>query len=131
MKCVPNLDFAGVATQLEGPFQFSRSESGSRLLTWTFEGAIPSFSLISRGGPLVSHLALDPLGRFLFTVSDFQTVPLVQSWVIDQRSGGLQLIGSQPIGRFPTFLLVDPLGRYLLAGIRERCIRLSSSGQVN
>lgn len=102
---------------LEGPFQFSRSESGSRLLTWKFEGTIPSFSLISRAGPLVSHLALDPLGRLLF--SDFQTVPRVQSWVMDQRSGGLQLIGSQPIGQFPTFLLVDPLGRYLLAGIKE------------
>jgi hypothetical protein len=108
--CVPNLDFAGVATQLEGPFQFSRSESGSRLLTWMFQGTTPSFSLISRADSLVSHLALDPLGRFLFTVSAFQTVPLVQSWVIDQRSGGLHLIGSQPIGRFPTLSARRPAG---------------------
>src|SRR6266540_5576034 len=65
--------------------------------------------------PNPSFLALDPAQRFLYCVHGGDTFSQVSAFAIDQASGRLTALGSQPTGGAnPVALEVDPSGRVLV-----------------
>jgi len=68
-----------------------------------------------------SYLALDPQGRFLYSVNELseyqgKTGGALSAFAVDAKSGALTALNQQPSeGQWPCHLCVDGTGRFLLA----------------
>ena len=93
-----------VALQDDDKVSICTVEPATGKLAWQEDVAV-------EGGP--APLAIDPSNRFLYVGRRGRQE--LSSYAIDQRSGGLSLIGSIPLQGEPVYLATDRTGRYLLS----------------
>ncbi len=73
-----------------------------------YAGAFPNPS------PVVYGIAVDPTGRFAYTVNN--NAQTVSAYSVDTGNGALTPIGSYPTGQCPYSLTVDPTGKFVYVG---------------
>src|SRR5271169_713902 len=90
----------------------------------------PQAEMPVAGGPSVT--AISPDRRTLYVGN--RTAPAISSFRIDQRNGGITLLGTKSQAHAPTFLALDRTGRYLLSAYYQggglAVYRLGADGAV-
>jgi 6-phosphogluconolactonase len=97
------------------------------------DGSLSAATLAGETGS-PSFVAFHPTGKFLYAVNEGEAK--VSAFAIDDKTGGLTFLNSQPSqGGAPCHLVVDPTGRNVLAanysGGSCICIPIAADGKLN